>query len=712
MAVVDSYYGIRRNKDRLALPVMLEAFFDEREGMNRALMAQRIKAAGVDDAALTKIEADLRREAARLEKAKGEALAGNIEAAMELGGQYIRSGTMLKIAEMQTKTKASVATADNRAKLKQQYMKDASENRKLLTYDEERGRQTAAAVNDMANNGASASDPQAMNALFAQLDGQRSQTRTTGSADKLIDDQMQRLRNKGRGDIADAISRHYFGGADNRAYMMRMHGDATEEEIDKALDAVGAGAPGSGDFGEMVYDRAKDAADSASSFGFKGTVPTEGGEDVSRGTPATGGGIRGVKITGPPGTVGTAMAAALDPNASPETIAAAFQNGIDDLTAQANRVRDERSKPRDAIFSGANYLLDNPNFVRRPGPEVDLYRRVGSRPMEVGDEFANEPGTDKQALQSLAARGFDPDDYDPTLPDEVTMGKGGEASVYLTLADSLDDPRYLDALLPKLPARVREIVKPYLDLHKVDPKQAKSALEELAKTDSTTMREMDADEIDAAAKNPKKIPDLVARMELLDTPYAKAILKTIDDGQKDHDIKWVQQRFAKIGNAIRGSDRTSASDAHEQALLTEPPSPKVAREKAEGDAYAKGKSLAKDTYDAWQAAGTSLPEIQDRIGILKVSSPLEKGLREGLNEIHSKASAEAQVVERNLEKLGSRTIDTSDTSMKLEKPDPKVVDAYRKRTGQTKDEETYDDADLDGAMGGDEFDDADLEGAL
>jgi len=69
MAVIQSYYGVRKDLGPDALTGWLGAFFDERARMNLSLMAQRMaEAAGGDDAKLLEMEAGLRRTAADLEK--------------------------------------------------------------------------------------------------------------------------------------------------------------------------------------------------------------------------------------------------------------------------------------------------------------------------------------------------------------------------------------------------------------------------------------------------------------------------------------------------------------------------------------------------------------------------------------------------------------------------------------------------------------------
>lgn len=678
MAVVQSYYGIAPNREALALPVMLGAFFDEREGMNRALMAQRLKAAGVDDAKLAEIEAGLRRQAAELEKAKVEAEAGNFQALKKVDEKWIWSATTLQVAASGNATKASIATVEAQERVRSGLLKIANENRRRLAYDEERDRQTDAAIKSFTGGGRSSTDPDAMNALFSQLDTQRSQIDGTGAKDKLIDNKVEQLRAKGQGDLADAIAQHYMNTTDNRGYMIQKEGDYTPEEADAIVNSVGAGAGGiDPNLMKTAIDRALNAGDETVGFGYSGTVPTdeegEPSEGVSRGTSAPTGGVSSVRAKGSPGAVGTVLAAGMDPNATVESIAAAIQG----LTDQADRVRAQRENARSApMFSGANYLLDNPNWIGRSGEDVRLLERVGKRDRVRGDEFATEPGTNREAFRAQDERGFDVEDYDPTDVDRVAMSKGGEASVYRFIADVLDD-KDRDAQLAKLPARVQEIAKPYVEMHKIDAAKAKGELEKLASDDPVTLRELDMDEIAAASKDLSKFEALVTRMEGVDTDYAKAVRRTADRA-KELGPEVTRARLAKIAAAGREgvpAEKTWKTPADPKVERERAATEKAAKESAEraasdDAAYQKGKALAMDTFQTWNVEGISPDEMRDRIGLMPDDAPITKGLREGLTALHASST---------------RKVDASDLGAKIPKPNPKDAAEYQKRKGEVSD---------------------------
>lgn len=694
MAVVDSFYGVRRSPSPLFLNAYLGAFFDERESAARAAMKRALEDAGVDDDRLLALEADLRQQAAKLREAGIRAKSGDFQAVTDASRSMWSAMGQLGSTAMRTKTDASIATLKSRADVAQALDKIAADNKAAMAYDGEQRTALRNGVNDFKASGRSASNPNDVQAAIDAVEGQLRAEHVDGLTndpkhDKMVSDAVAYARQTGQNDLADALSKHYFSTTDDRGFMQSTHGDMTQKERDDYLRTFRAGAPGEDPI--LGFLRAKLMSSGPDAYGTRSEVSGEV-SPTGDGLGGAPGSRPGFRVKGDPRMVGRAMSVLNDPNAAPGDYDAAVQAGLDEIQGQIDDIEARRRAARvRPAFTGANYLIDNPNFIVDKAP-LDNLARVGRRAPEVQGE--EEIYWRRHPTTAGAQRARERDEFDPerraTTLDAVAMGHGGNAGVYALVADTLRTSG-VDAAreaLAALPPDYRGAADRLVDLAKTNPEEAQAGLDKLADTDPVTFRQAYAREFRAASKDPTRLPGLAEQLgslagDNLGGPWADAARRSIKPGARLDEVRGALGQYA---DAMEAGDATSARYADEdaRARFATKPTPaqerettaagKAAaekREKSEKDSRdeALGAKAADATYRAWRADPAMADAIGMKIDEIPESTPFSRGMKTRLRTLSG-----AGVTVPPASPWGdiAPTPEQSD----LRTPDPKVREEY------------------------------------
>lgn len=717
MAVVDAYYDIERAPVKLALTAWLGAFLDEREGQNRALLEKMWADSGMTDAELLDMEVGLREQAAKLERAKAEALAGNKQAALkamsEIEGASLRAWSNVygryltgEYGRLEEETRQRGSTRRKLEEIK-------GEKIEAMQHDP----QQEMAVDNLVRDYVGSGGAQSFDALRNSINGVLKSEDSKVKQDHLLYEEIQKLRNAQFGPpqnaLADDIARSYFGDTDEKAYMAREHGFMTpEQEQAYVRESATGSVPLSGVYraleqrvmNTLGQDEPIDIR-TESGFRTSGSAGKDGEEPPTASGGGTGPrGARSYKVSGDASVAGPLLSVLSDPDATDAEISDAINKGIEAVKAKADELAALRAQKRQAPrYSGANYLLDNPNWIRNPR-DLAALEKVAGRDRLAGDEFATRPGTARQAAREMVREGYDPDRPVPTTYDPVELGKGANYNVYAYFADTLARGEEWDDELARMPARSREIIAPYLRLPK---DQAVSQLRKLADENDVTFLDIAADAVEAAAKDPSKLgelAELASGVAPEDEPWAARVNEVIDRAFKDGNRKTLSASLTSIAAGMREGRRQerstqgkaaplSPATTREQVQARQAADAEIAlnaKEKAEADA---GRKMARETYTAWRTEGMAGPAIDAKIAEVKRTSPRMTAFAEELTSLRG-----ARIPDRPESVWEPKG---PEQPMDLQRPDPRQRAEYLRRSGLAPEKE---DIDFSGALNEEEID--------
>lgn len=654
MAVIDEFYQSRGPSTNLF--AYLESFLGEREGMNRALLAQRLKDSGANDAELLEMETRLRVQQATLSKAKGEAMAGNKKAAMDALGDLLDFKGKEYAAWVTAKGNVEAASAHERgattrgARERQaealkasQYSGTAVRRYRDLISDDKYGKMPE--VRDYIGELNTEGSPLA--SFKIAIDGIMDEEKidTAEARAKFIRDLTTDM---GRPDLTSALGKIYLHDDDPEAVYTELTGGQSESQLREDLRRVSAGGitrdPLEVEAGNYISGKIQAGEIGGRSESTETRTKTGGGE-----APGTEGGpqVTGVKVKGRPSLVTMLMQKVQDAEAGDANLAAMFDKGAADIDKQIASIEAARAKAKAPIFTGANYLLDNPNTVMDTRHLDDL-ERIGKRPREVQEELTTRMS---QEPPGKAYRGMVRDEFDPDLPqtvlDPLAMSRGGEANVYAYAADIVKDgdENEMAKLLDQIPGSMLDAIAPL-----VKAKDADGLARLAEKYPDDTFAEAYDYELSRALKDPGHMPKLVGGLSSLEKPetrpgWADEALRTFDDKQLTLD-----KATAGLGR-IRASvseGRKVRAQPEAKADVEPPPSPAKQREvsatakramasmdaeeKAKADA-ATGEDVATKTYVAWKEQGLSGPAMDAKIEEVQETTPLGRAMKAKLKSL-------------------------------------------------------------------------------
>lgn len=658
MAVIDEFYSSRRNPGKNALVAWLGAFLDEREGMNRQLLAARLKAAsGGDDAALLDLETKLREQEAALVKSKNEAMAGNRQKSMDLLGDALKTYGGMENARVTAQATTAAATSRDRTAIRQEQMKIDAATRAASAYDPQALARAKALVDKMGGKAALVGDATSpdFDALMAGIGGIAQDEKMTGPTDPkyaaFARDVQTYIRQKGgtSGDLAPAFGIATVGQPDATDFYTTGFGGMTEAQIRAAQGTVGAGVGGP----SRVQSALGDFLSGKIEAGDIGGTDTETETRAATGGGATpaGGGSAGPVVTrtrarGPAGLVGM-LAAAMQPGDN----GGDYDQELGDIRGQIARIEAQRQQRGGPVFTGANYLLDNPNTIT-DDRWMAAAKRAGARAPEVSDEFMTRM---EQAPNAKAAlRGMVAEDADVDRPasvyDPLRMSKGGDAHVYAYVADVLDaagDGRLSSddeaTLLQQVPPAYREPVRAYLAMAKLHPGDAVKALRAADEDDPVTFRDAYAGEMRRASKDARHIPEVVSALHALAGDetrgdWTDTALHEFDNARRAGGVDAYQSALGRLADSMdEGAATRAKRDAEDAKAEPAPskPAPVVDKEKpstfTNEEAY--GRDLAEKTFRGYQAAGLDRTAMQANVDKVNPSSPLLTSFKGRLQEL-------------------------------------------------------------------------------
>ena len=692
MAVIDEFYSSRRNPGQNALVAWLGSFLDEREGMNRELLAARLKAAsGGDDAALLDLETKLRAQEADLVKSKNEAMAGNKSKSMDLLGDALKTYGGMENARVTAQATTAAATSRDRAAIRTEQMKIDAATRAAAAYDPSALARAKSLVDKMGGKAALSGDATSpdFDALMNGINGIAADNKMTGPTDPkyaaFARDVQTYIRSKGgaSADLAPVFGVATVGQPDAADFYTTGFGGMTEAQIQQAQRSVGAGVGGPGAvqnaLGGFLTDRiatgnigGTDTETETRSATGSGTSPA--------GVGAAGGGpvVTGVRVRGAPTAIEGMLAAAMAPGDT-----SGYDQTIGDIERQIARIEAQRQQRGGPVFTGANYLLDNPNTVVDTRGDKAL-REAGARAPEVSDEFmtrmAQAPNA-KAALRTMVKEDADVD-QPASVYDPLRLSRGGDAHVYAYVADVLDsagDGKLSTAdeatLLQQVPPAYREPVRGYLAMAKLHPGDAVKALRAADEDDPVTFRDAYAGEMRRASKNPQHIPEVVSALDALAGDetrgdWADAAIREFDNARRTGGAAAYQSALGRIadamdkGAAIRAKpeEQTTLPELHGTATTEEKPSTFTNEE-------AYGRDLAEQTFKSYQAKGLDRDAMQANVDKVEASSPLLTSFKKRMQELVGaplpSSAAATDTTEQNDYLTGPR-------------PNPDVVEQYRK----------------------------------
>lgn len=653
MAVIDEFYQSRGPSTNLF--AYLESFLGEREGMNRALLAQRLKDSGANDAELLEMETRLRVQQATLSKAKGEAMAGNKKAAMDLLGDVWDAKAGMHNARVTATATMGSASARERGETLRGARERQAEALKASQYSGTAVRRYRDLIGKYGNMpevgdyiGALQTPGSDLASFKIAIDGIMDEEKidTPEARAKFIRDMTTDM---GRPDLTSALGKIYLHDDDPEAVYTELTGGQSESQIRKDLSQVSAGGvpmdPLEREAGDFLVGKVQAGEVGGRSESTETRTRTGGGGAPGSATDPQ---VTGVKAKGTPAAVSMLAQILGDPNADAAQIAAGFDRGLSDIDRQIASIEAARAKAKAPIFTGANYLLDNPNTVMDTRHLDDL-ERIGKRPREVQEELTTRMS---QEPAGKAYKGMVRDEFDPDRPqtvlDPLAMSRGGDANVYAYAADVLrENPNEADvaALIAQIPDSMRPAVEPLIKSKDID------GLAKLAEQypDETFAEAYDY-ELGRAIKDPSHMPKLVGALSALAGSetrpgWADEALKTFDDKQLTLDK--AKAGLGRIRESV-SEGRKVRTQPEAKADVEPPPSPAKQREasatakravsamdageKAKAD-EATGEDVATKTYVAWKEQGLSGPAIDAKIEEVQETTPLGKAMKAKLKSL-------------------------------------------------------------------------------
>lgn len=708
MAVIDEFYSSQRPQGRSLLTGWLGAFLDERAGMNRQLLAQRLKESGKDDAELLEMETRLRVQAATLSKARGEAMAGRKKEANDLLMTLVEADAKMTAALTNAEATVTAAKIGGRSRLQEKSMEIEAENRRKSEYSTGAAKRMAEYVakwdpnNPTAAHGKSAvasADGKGTPAFDAfvrdmqAIAADEKMSETDPAYLALMRDANNYALKLGRQDLAAGLSATLTDSPDAaQAYQDRVvgRGDADTRRRMNEATAGGVSRSPTQALLQSEIDRRFESGDlgGATTTEESSSRRTSGPEgDTSGRAPA-----RGYDIKGNPALVGRIGRVLVDPNATPDDLAASFDQGLGDINDQIANIEAARKEARAPVFTGANYLLDNPNQVVDPNV-IKRLERAGRRAPEVNDELGSYLAgrTPKQAAVAMARDEFDPD-RPATELDPLAMSKGGDAQVYLYVADVIanggaDSEKDRRLLVAQVPPSMRDTVDRLLDPKRSDPKQAEATLRRLAEQDPVTFREAYQHDIALAAKHPDRAPALVAGLDALagdETmgPWATHALEQVDRVAKGKSTR--EQALSALGRLADAMVEGGKARAKPDEPPGPPPDPKEAREIRETSARnmemieardraaredALARKAARQAYREWREDGVDDAAIDAKIAAIKDDKPYSRAFKD---ELRAQSGRLAKPVSDDV----LRAVTSSPLGDADKRPNPRVIHDY------------------------------------
>lgn len=696
MAVVDEYYRSARNPGKNALVAWLGSFLDEREAMNQQLLAARLKAAtGDDDAKLLTLEVQLRRQASELAAAKQKAMSGEKQGQMNLLGDIIGADAKMNAAYTNAQATTSAATSNNRTAIRTEQMKIDEAERAASVYDPKAMAEAKSLVDQFGSKRVMDRDETTpdFDGLVNGLNGVALRNKLGGPGDPKYDAFVRDAANYAAShngadpQVAAGLGLSLIGHPDPAAYFTQAHGGMSEEQIRTAQRTVGAGVSRPAMLGQIDdYLSGKIAAGEVGGEETERETRSEGAATPA-GAGGEGGGpyVSGVRIRGAT-PLAMAFGAALG-NEHPDT--SDYDRSLAAINRQIAAIEAKRRAGSPALFTGANYLLDNPNRVVDTRV-YDALDKVAKRDPATEAElrtYEAQHRTGRGAAKAMVRDEFNPDTTN-TVPDVAGMSQGGEAQVYRYVADVLRSGVPGDAdramLLKQVPPAYRDTVESYLQVAKTHPAEAIKGLEASADQDDTTFRSAWADELEHASKDGSRIPAVVDSLQNLagdevGGAWANHALHAFDQAAKTGDVHGYQSALGRLAGTMREGDKLNERMRREGA---EQPVYDLGTAEIDVDGAPRtfsddenhGRKLAETTYAAWRRGGMSTPAIQAKVDEINETSPLMRSFKARVQEL---------VGPKDLPPPESpwTSGDEEDEDITGPGPNPAVVNEYRRKLG-------------------------------
>ena len=415
MSVIDTYYGVVRNPGEPALTTWLESWLDERASMNRALLAEQLRAqAPGDDAKLEEIAATLRERQGKIAKAMADYKMGNMNALNDLVG----TAAKVEIARTNAAASTSIATGREVGAGRRKQAEIAADTAARINYDRGIQRRVEGQAEDMSGRD---SDPQTLEEIDTLLGGAIKDAGGDEAGKELLDAKIRRdyikaLRDAGNDDLADAYAAHTFnttrvaGGDDPEdVFFANATGLMSDEQRLDYERAVSAGIPGMsktmtelfGAASDQINDGTAGGRSSGSSTGTRtSSAPAESESDTTPGLD-----VSSIRFRGSPDAVRAGVRAAQEgrPDEAMAALTRASQ-GIEDQLAAIEARREQKRKPMQVA---SNYLIDNPFTYVAPPEKVKPFTAAPRGEMQIGQM---SPDDEDLALVGFGgpAHGADP----------------------------------------------------------------------------------------------------------------------------------------------------------------------------------------------------------------------------------------------------------------------------------------------------------------
>jgi hypothetical protein len=245
MARIQDYYQNRRDLGPSAMVAYLDAWLDERAGMNKSLMASEGKQA--DPSRLAEQEARIRAAMADLLKAKVSGSVEQMKAADDLAKQALSSYEQVTVANVKAGSDRAVALIQSRTDLSKQDVDSRAAIAKELTLTNPDGIKIIASAYDTATT-EMGGDPDRVADALVRMVTDVTKTHEGGhkaKRDAAAAEVLRQATEAGNAHVVARIEKAFFSGSAADDYFERVYPGFTPEEQAKVYEEVkklGAGA--------------------------------------------------------------------------------------------------------------------------------------------------------------------------------------------------------------------------------------------------------------------------------------------------------------------------------------------------------------------------------------------------------------------------------------------------------------------------------------
>lgn len=245
MARIQDYYQNRRDLGPSAMVAYLDAWLDERAGMNKSLMASEGKQA--DPSRLAEQEARIRAAMADLLKAKVSGSVEQMKAADDLAKQALSSYEQVTVANVKAGSDRAVALIQSRTDLSKQDVDSRAAIAKELTLTNPDGIKIIASAYDTATT-EMGGDPDRVADALVRMVTDVTKTHEGGhkaKRDAAAGEVLRQAKEAGNAHVVARIEKAFFSGSAADDYFEKTYPGFTPEEQAKVYEEVkklGAGA--------------------------------------------------------------------------------------------------------------------------------------------------------------------------------------------------------------------------------------------------------------------------------------------------------------------------------------------------------------------------------------------------------------------------------------------------------------------------------------